>query len=384
MSDNDTANTAEVAEVLVSRADVEALIAAWRDDKEWEAGVDPADRLTRALLRQDPPQEAGEDCPECGDTMCRCGVDWTAAPPAGEDVERVAREEAEKRWPHQGMGAPCLPGSCWCVPERHQRRAYFVTGYLAALSARPVEAQKGVRAVTCGEGLRGCHVTVEHRHPNGHYWETSPVEAQEVSAEEWREGYAVQQAALQARHNALLTIWRALAPDGERKYATFGDDVETVVQEVLAALARAEAAEAEVERLAGIAKHRRLALSHEIDAKDKTRQERDALRAVVEAVRGVIERVDGPTGADDAEWLAHYEKRLDDIHAAADTTPALSGQPVAQEGEEEWGVREGHTPGVMGPWTRESCIAFASHTGAEVVRRTVTPWVPVETGGEGK
>lgn len=63
----------------------------------------------------------------------------------------------------------------------------------------------------------------------------------EPTPAEWREGYVLQQAALQARHNALLTLWRAVVPGTE--YSTFGDDPQIVVDAVLAVLKNSEVRE---------------------------------------------------------------------------------------------------------------------------------------------
>ena len=106
----------------------EDAVQAWQDEDHehfWQwvspAGARIAARLCMTCHRPDP--------------------DWlnSVAPapvssPAGEDVERVAREEAERRY-----GKP--PGGYTSTFER----AAFVAGYLAALSARPVEAREGER-----------------------------------------------------------------------------------------------------------------------------------------------------------------------------------------------------------------------------------------------
>jgi hypothetical protein len=128
-----------------------------------------------------------------------------------------------------------------------------------------------------------------------------PVEAQEVERlRRWKAEVLPVIAGLQG-------LGRALGVGlGERITGeSAAEKARTLVAERDAALARAEAAEA---------------------AFAVERREGEALRAVVEAVRGLAAgwRADGPT--DTEPGLVIFLDRLD---------AALSGQPVAQEGEEE-------------------------------------------------
>ena len=114
-------------------------------------------------------------------------------------------------------------------------------------------------------------------------------------------------------------------------------------------------------------------------------QERDALRAVVEAVRDLVAAHTESDCTGDREW---GEIPYGTLRTILDT-PALSAQPVAQEGEEEWGHvgrrfwEQGLKPRVTICDDEDEARAWDGPA-RMVVRRTVTPWVPVETGGEGK
>ena len=268
MSDNDTANTAEVAEVLrlIERArdEVGRICAAQRDER-WRMSIpanperdsdliiDAALGAAASLLRQDPSQAA-----------------W-------EDVERVAR---------------------------------------AALSARPVQAHG------TGDG------------------EFSDAVARRTTA------IVVEQ---RDRHRA----------DAERlrRAVDVARGVERAVRgDLTAALARAEAAEG-----------RERALRDRIEALAAEAKGRDFMTA---------------TGRQSGGFATTEE-----VRALLDT-PALSAQPVAQEGEEEWGVYYANDtlPRFRSLASEGLARAEARQTSATLVRRTLTrsPWVPVETGGEGR
>lgn len=92
-----------------------------------------------------------------------------------------------------------------------------------------------------------------------------------------------------------------------------------------------------------------------------------ALRAVVEAVRGIHE----PDGSGVCPECVVYGPC--DTVKAIDATPALSGQPVAQEGEEECSTCGGARDSA--PCSLNPDTGWSGHTVAGG---------PVETGGEGR
>lgn len=100
---------------------------------------------------------------------------------------------------------------------------------------------------------------------------------------------------------------------------------------------------------------------------------------------------------EEAQEAARDEARR--VLAALAATPAA--RPVeAQEVEEEWGYQwatfvDGPVDRTSGPMPKAEALALIDRDDenrrrgfnsgpARLVRRTVTPWVPVETGGEGR